>query len=120
MMPYPARGVGSPETMSLHACAWTAPAKSPTSDPAAVPAGCIPPDGSTEYPVQLAHLAAAEGIVIHTIGLGNLVDVDLMRDNPPLAPFMHPQSRIVVSPSVGCVVLHPIITFDITALCKKP
>ena len=47
------------------------------------------------------------------------LDVDLMRDNPPWAPFMHFQSRMLVSPSVGCFLLHPIVTFDITALCKK-
>ena len=47
------------------------------------------------------------------------LDVDLMRDNPPWAPFMHIQSRMLVSASVGCVVLHPVVTFDITALCKK-
>jgi hypothetical protein len=47
------------------------------------------------------------------------LDVDVMRDNPPWAPFMHIQSRILVSPSVGCVVLHPVIAVDITALCKK-
>ena len=47
------------------------------------------------------------------------LDVDVMRDDPPWAPFMHIQSRILVSPSVGCVVLHPVIAVDITALCKK-
>jgi ABC-type oligopeptide transport system substrate-binding subunit len=47
------------------------------------------------------------------------LDVDVMRDNPPWAPFMHIQSRILVSPSVGCVVLHPVIAVDITALCKR-
>ena len=47
------------------------------------------------------------------------LDVDLMRDNPPWAPFMHINSRTLVSPSLGCFVHHPIVTFDITALCKK-
>ena len=47
------------------------------------------------------------------------LDVDLMRTNPPWAPFMHIQNRTLVSRSVGCFVHHPVVTFDITALCKK-
>ena len=42
-----------------------------------------------------------------------------MRDDPPWAPFMHIQSRMLVSASLGCFRPHPIIGFDITALCKK-
>jgi len=47
------------------------------------------------------------------------LDIDLMRTNPPWAPFMHIQNRTLVSRSVGCFVNHPVVTFDITALCKK-
>ena len=47
------------------------------------------------------------------------LDVDLMRDDPPLVPFAHTQNRLLVSPSVGCFVHHPILGVDITALCKK-
>jgi ABC-type oligopeptide transport system substrate-binding subunit len=47
------------------------------------------------------------------------LDVDLMRDNPPWAPFLHIQRRTVVSQSTGCVVVSPIYGFDIAAVCKK-
>jgi peptide/nickel transport system substrate-binding protein len=47
------------------------------------------------------------------------LDVDLMRNNPPWAPFVHTQARAFVSPSVGCVVVHPVYGLDITAVCKK-
>jgi ABC-type oligopeptide transport system substrate-binding subunit len=47
------------------------------------------------------------------------LDVDLMRDNPPWAPFLHVQRRTVVSRGVGCVVVNPIYGFDIAAACKK-
>ena len=47
------------------------------------------------------------------------LDVDLMRDNPPWAPYIHTQTRTFVSPSVGCVVNHPLYVFDIAAACKK-
>ena len=47
------------------------------------------------------------------------LDVELMRDNPPWAPFMHLQRRIFVSPSTGCVLIHPVYGFDIAAACKK-
>ena len=48
------------------------------------------------------------------------LDVDLMRDDPPWVPVVHTQQRILISKSLGCVVHHPIIGVDITALCKKP
>jgi ABC-type oligopeptide transport system substrate-binding subunit len=47
------------------------------------------------------------------------LDVDLMRNDPPWAPFVHTQNRTLVSPSVGCFVHHPILGVEITALCKK-
>jgi ABC-type oligopeptide transport system substrate-binding subunit len=47
------------------------------------------------------------------------LDVDLMRDNPPWAPFVANQSRTLVSRSVGCVVDHPVYGFDFAAVCKK-
>jgi len=42
-----------------------------------------------------------------------------MRDNPPWAPFVHTQNRILVSRSTGCVLSHPVYGFDIAAVCKK-
>ena len=47
------------------------------------------------------------------------LDIDLMRDNPPWAPFMHINSRALLSPSLGCFTPHPILRVEITALCKK-
>jgi oligopeptide transport system substrate-binding protein len=47
------------------------------------------------------------------------LDVDLMRDDPPWAPYGNPQNVTLVSPSVGCVVDHPVYGFDIAAVCKK-
>ncbi|HET9288479.1 MAG TPA: ABC transporter substrate-binding protein [Gaiella sp.] len=46
-------------------------------------------------------------------------DVELMRDNPPWAPFVHTQNRTFVSRSTGCVVDHPVYGFDLAAVCKK-
>jgi ABC-type oligopeptide transport system substrate-binding subunit len=47
------------------------------------------------------------------------IDVELMRDNPPWAPFLHSTSRTFVSRSTGCVVVHTVYGFDIAAACKK-
>ena len=47
------------------------------------------------------------------------LDVDLMRNNPPWAPFVHTQARTFVSKGVGCVVDHPVYGFDLAAVCKK-
>jgi ABC-type oligopeptide transport system substrate-binding subunit len=47
------------------------------------------------------------------------LDIDLMRNNPPWAPTFHIQRRTLVSRSVGCVLVHPVYGFDITAACKK-
>ena len=47
------------------------------------------------------------------------LDVDLMRDNPPWAPLVHNQTRTFVSRSTGCVLDHPLYSFDIAAACKK-
>ena len=47
------------------------------------------------------------------------LDVDLMRDDPPWAPFMHSNDRTLVSRSLGCFVQHPLYRVDIVAVCKK-
>jgi ABC-type oligopeptide transport system substrate-binding subunit len=47
------------------------------------------------------------------------LDIDLMRTNPPWAPFAHTQARTFVSPSLGCFVHNPVYGFDIAAACKK-
>jgi peptide/nickel transport system substrate-binding protein len=48
------------------------------------------------------------------------LDADLMRNNPPWAPFAHLASRTFVSSSLGCIVLHPLYGgVDLAAACKK-
>ena len=47
------------------------------------------------------------------------LDVDLMRDDPPWAPYVHFQRRTFVSQSTSCVLDHPVYGFDIAAACKK-
>jgi ABC-type oligopeptide transport system substrate-binding subunit len=47
------------------------------------------------------------------------LDVDLMRTNPPWAPFIHTNGRNFVSRSFGCYVAHPVYGVDLAAACKK-
>jgi ABC-type oligopeptide transport system substrate-binding subunit len=47
------------------------------------------------------------------------LDFELMRDNPPWAPFMHLNARAFVSPSLACFVEHPLFRVDLVAVCKK-
>lgn len=47
------------------------------------------------------------------------LDVDLMRDDPPWAPFVNVARRDFVSKSFGCYFLHPVYRLDIAATCKK-
>ena len=47
------------------------------------------------------------------------LDIDMMRDNPPWAPFFHINSRAFVSKSLGCFLEHPLYRVDIAAVCKK-
>ena len=48
------------------------------------------------------------------------LDVDMMRNDPPWAPFMNGASRIFVSKSFGCFVFQPVIgVIDLVAACKK-
>ena len=47
------------------------------------------------------------------------LDADLMRNNPPWAPYFHTTRADFVSPSYGCFVLHPVYGVDFAAACKK-
>jgi ABC-type transport system substrate-binding protein len=47
------------------------------------------------------------------------LDVDLMRKDPPWAPFVHYNGRFFVSPSLGCFTPTPVFGMDITALCRR-
>jgi peptide/nickel transport system substrate-binding protein len=47
------------------------------------------------------------------------LDADLMRDDPPWAPFLHRNHRTLVSSSVGCFFVHPVYRDDLAAICKK-
>jgi ABC-type transport system substrate-binding protein len=51
------------------------------------------------------------------------LDVDLMRNNPPWAPFIHTTLRAFVSKSYGCFLFHPTYSGgfvgDLATACKK-
>lgn len=48
------------------------------------------------------------------------LEVELMRDKPPLAAFGHVAQRVLLSRSVGCVVFHPVYFGpNLTTVCKK-
>jgi peptide/nickel transport system substrate-binding protein len=47
------------------------------------------------------------------------LDADLMRDDPPWAPFFHTTRANFVSRSFGCFLSHPFYGVDIAAACKK-
>ena len=47
------------------------------------------------------------------------LDVDLMRNDPPWAPYFHTTRAEFVSRSYGCFVYHPIEGVDLAAACKK-
>jgi hypothetical protein len=47
------------------------------------------------------------------------LDVDLMRTNPPWAPFIHGTRRDFISKSFGCYLPHPWEAVDFAAACKK-
>ena len=47
------------------------------------------------------------------------LDVDLMRNDPPWAPFLNLVGRDFVSQSFGCFVRNPVMGVDIAAACKK-
>jgi ABC-type oligopeptide transport system substrate-binding subunit len=47
------------------------------------------------------------------------LDVNMMRDDPPWAPFVNVARRDFVSKSFGCYFLHPVYRLDIAATCKK-
>ena len=47
------------------------------------------------------------------------LELDLMRNDPPVAPFVHARRPAFVSRSLGCFLDHPVYGFDIAAVCKK-
>jgi len=47
------------------------------------------------------------------------LDVDLMRNDPPWAPFVHGTRLDLVSPSFGCYLFQPVYQLDFAAACKK-
>jgi ABC-type oligopeptide transport system substrate-binding subunit len=46
-------------------------------------------------------------------------DAELMRDDPPWAPYLHESFRILISKSFGCFIWHPVYSVDYAAACKK-
>ena len=47
------------------------------------------------------------------------LDVDLMRTDPPWAPYINFNARVFVSQDLSCVVIHPLYDLDLAAACKK-
>ena len=47
------------------------------------------------------------------------LDVDVMRDKAPIAPFLVLANRDFVSKSVGCYLFHPVMQFDLAAACPR-
>ena len=47
------------------------------------------------------------------------LDVDMMSNDPPWAPFMNGVRRDFISVSFGCYFYHPVIELDLAAACKK-
>ena len=48
------------------------------------------------------------------------LDAEMMRDDPPWAPFLNGARADFVSGSFGCYVLQPVLgRLDIAAACKK-
>ena len=67
-----------------------------------------------------ARIAAAErlrGVARRTAWAD--LDVDLMRNNPPWAPYFHTTRPNFVSQSYGCFLYHPFYGVDFAAACKK-
>ena len=65
------------------------------------------------------HLKQLQRLLGVRIGWANL-DVDLMRNDPPWAPFETPARRDFVSQSFGCFVYVPALgALDLVAACKK-
>ena len=46
------------------------------------------------------------------------LDVDLMRDDPPWAPFFYSKTARFVSKSLGCFLYQPVYGVDFAAVCK--
>ena len=46
------------------------------------------------------------------------LDVEMMRDDPPWAPFMTPAAHDFVSLSLGCYVYNSVYAFDFAAACN--
>jgi ABC-type transport system substrate-binding protein len=47
------------------------------------------------------------------------LDVSMMRNDPPYAPFMNEARRDFVSKSLGCYIFNPVFFLDVAAACKK-
>jgi ABC-type oligopeptide transport system substrate-binding subunit len=48
------------------------------------------------------------------------LDIELMRNDPPRAPYLHRMGLTFISASFGCYVHHPVYnTIDLVAACKK-
>jgi ABC-type oligopeptide transport system substrate-binding subunit len=109
------------EPYDLYLYAWAA----DYADPAGVLVPLLDPDGvgglHLEDPFLARRLDAANRLRgdARLAALRNL-EVELMRESPPLASFGQVAQRMLLSRSVGCVVFHPVYFGpNLAAVCKK-
>ena len=109
------------EPYDLHLYAWGA----DYTDPAGFLVPLLDPEGvgglHLEDPLLARKLDAANRLRgdARLAALTEL-EVELMRDKPPLAAFGHSAQRVLLSRSVGCVVFHPVYFGpNLTTVCKK-
>jgi peptide/nickel transport system substrate-binding protein len=88
--------------------------------------GDAAPGGNTSVanfhdPAVVARIAAANRLTGEARrDAWGALDAALMRNDPPWAPFAHITTRVFVSKSLGCVVVHPVYTLlNLVAACKK-
>ncbi len=116
------RRIGIPgEPYDLYLYAWGA----DYTDPAGFLVPLLDPEGvgglHLEDPLLARRLQAANRLRgdARLAALTEL-EVEMMRDKPPLAAFGHAAQRVLLSRSVGCVVFHPVYFGpNLTTVCKK-
>ncbi len=116
------RRVDSPsEPYDLYLYAWGA----DYSDPAGFLIPMLDPEGvaglNLDDPLLARRLDAANRLRgdARLAALREL-EVELMRDTPPVAAFGHGTQTVLLSRSVGCIVFHPVYFGpNLAAVCKK-
>ena len=116
------RRIGIPgEPYDLYLYAWGA----DYTDPAGFLVPLLDPEGVGGLHLEDPLLARRLDVANRLRGDARLaalteLEVELMRDKPPLAAFGHSAQRVLLSRSVGCVVFHPVYFGpNLTTVCKK-